>query len=138
MNDRDKLMVKILQETKSIAIVGISADENKSSFEVAYSLREFGYRIFPVNPKLTEWLGEKAYPDLLAIPEKVDAINIFRPSDQVMPFVDQAIQIGAKCVWLPLGIINEAAAKKARAAGLAVIMDACMMIEYGRLIGRQT
>lgn len=138
MNDRDKLMVKILQETKSIAIVGISADENKSSFEVAYSLREFGYRIFPVNPKLTEWLGEKAYPDLLAIPEKVDAINIFRPSDQVMPFVDQAIQIGAKCVWLPLGITNEAAAKKARTAGLDVIMDACMMIEYGRLIGRQT
>lgn len=138
MNDRDKLMMKILQETKSIAIVGISADENKSSFEVAYSLREFGYRIFPVNPKLTEWLGEKAYPDLLAIPEKVDAINIFRPSDQVMPFVDQAIQIGAKCVWLPLGIINEAAAKKARTAGLDVIMDACMMIEYGRLIGRQT
>ena len=138
MNDRDKLMMKILQETKSIAIVGISADENKSSFEVAYYLREFGYRIFPVNPKLTEWLGEKAYPDLLAIPEKVDAINIFRPSDQVMPFVDQAIQIGAKCVWLPLGIINEAAAKKARAAGLAVVMDACMMIEYERLIGRQT
>lgn len=138
MNDRDKLMRKILQETKSIAIVGISADENKSSFEVAYYLRESGYRIFPVNPKLTEWLGEKAYPDLLAIPEKVDAINIFRPSDQVMPFVDQAIQIGAKCVWLPLGIINEAAAKKARSAGLAVVMDACMMIEYGRLIGKQT
>ena len=138
MNDRDKLMMKILRETKSIAIVGISADKNKSSFEVAYSLREFGYRIFPVNPKLTEWLGEKAYPDLLAIPEKVDAINIFRPSDQVMPFVDQAIQIGAKCVWLPLGIINEAAAKKARTAGLDVIMDACMMIEYGRLIGKQT
>ncbi|HET7376425.1 MAG TPA: CoA-binding protein [Anaerolineae bacterium] len=138
MNDQDKLMRKILQETKSIAIVGISADENKSSFEVAYYLRESGYRIFPVNPKLTEWLGEKAYPDLLAIPEKVDAINIFRPSDQVMPFVDQAIQIGAKCVWLPLGIINEAAAKKARAAGLDVVMNACMMIEYGRLIGKQT
>ncbi len=135
MNDRDKLMKKILQETKSIAVVGISANDTKASFEVGYYLREFGYRIFPVNPKLTEWLGEKAYPDLISIPEKVDVVNIFRPSEDVPPFVDQAIQIKAKCVWLPLGIVNEDAAKKARAAGLDVIMDACMMIEYGRLIG---
>jgi hypothetical protein len=135
MNDLDKAKQKVLQEAKSIAIVGVSADDTKASFEVAYYMREFGYKIYPINPKLTEWLGEKVYPDLLSIPDKVDVVNIFRPSDQVMPFVEQAIQIGAKCVWLPLGIVNEEAAKKARAAGLTVFMDSCMMIEYGRLIG---
>ncbi len=135
MNDLDKAKKKMLEETKSIAIVGVSADQEKSSFEVAYYMREFGYKIYPINPKLKEWMGQPAYPDLLSLPEKVDVVNIFRPSDQVMPFVEQSIQIGAKCVWLPLGIVNQEAAKKARDAGLIVFMDSCMMIEYGRLIG---
>ena len=104
MNELDQMKKKVLQESKSIAIVGVSADQEKSSFEVAYYMREFGYKVYPINPKLTEWQGEKAYPDLLSITEKVDVVNIFRPSDQVMPFVEQAIKIGAKCVWLPLGI----------------------------------
>src|SRR5512140_3144657 len=136
MNELDKAKKKVLQETKSIAIVGVSADDTKSSYEVAYYMREFGYTVYPINPKLTEWRGAPAYADLLSLPGPVDVVNIFRPSDQVMPFVEQAIKIGAKCVWLPLGIVNEEAAKKARAAGLTVFMDSCMMIEYGRLIGQ--
>jgi hypothetical protein len=93
-----------------------------------------GYRIVPVNPNLDEALGEKAYPDLLSIPEPVDVVVIFRRSEDVPPVVEQAIQIGAKVVWMQLGIINEAAAERARAAGLEVVMDSCIKIDHQRLI----
>ena len=88
--------------------------------------------IVPVNPTLDQALGEKSYPDLLAVPQPVDLVLIFRRSEAVPPFVDQAIQIGAKAVWMQLGIINEDAARKAGEAGLDVVMDACMMVEHRR------
>jgi predicted CoA-binding protein len=98
-------------------------------------MHEVGYRIIPVNPYLEEALGEKAYPDLLSIPEPVDMVVIFRRSEDVPPVVDDAIEIGAKVVWMQLGIINEEAAAKARAAGLQVVMNSCIKIDHQRAFG---
>ena len=92
-----------------------------------------GYRIIPVNPTLKEAFGQKAYPDLLAVPEKVDVVQIFRPPEQVPAIVEQAIKIGAKVVWMQLGAVNPDAAKTAEAAGLMVVLNKCMMIEHKRL-----
>jgi predicted CoA-binding protein len=98
-------------------------------------LQEQGYRIIPVNPTATEILGEKVYPDLEAIPDKVDVVQVFRKSEDVPPVVDSAIKIGAKVVWMQEGISNEAAAQKAREAGLQVVMNACMRATHRRLLG---
>ena len=95
-------------------------------------MQQHGYEIVPVNPQLDTALGETAYPDLASIPEPVDLVLIFRRSEAVPPFVDQAIEIEAKAVWMQLGIINEEAAAKAREAGLEVVMDACMLVEHRR------
>ncbi len=121
---------KILAETKTIAVVGFSSRTHKAGYYVPAYLREQGYRIIPVNPFLDEELGKKAYPDLLSVPEQVDLVLIFQRSANVPPFVDQAIEIGAKAVWLQQGIRNETAAEKARIAGLDVVQDACMMVEH--------
>ncbi len=121
---------KILAETKTIAVVGFSSRTHKAGYYVPAYLQEQGCRIIPVNPFLDEALGEKAYPDLPAVPEPVDLVLIFQRSANVPPFVDQAIEIGAKAVWLQQGIYNETAAEKARAAGLDVVQDACMMVEH--------
>jgi predicted CoA-binding protein len=98
-------------------------------------LKEQGYRIIPVNPTADEILGEKAYPDLSSIPERVDVVQVFRKPEDVPPVVDEAIKIGAKVVWMQEGIVNEEAAQKAREAGLQVVMDACMRATHRRLIG---
>jgi predicted CoA-binding protein len=123
---------KILQTTRTIAVVGLSSDRSRSRYYFPAYLQENGYRIIPVNPNLTETLGEPAYADLSAISEPVDLVLIFRRPEAVPPFVDQAIAIGASAVWMQLGIINPAAAAKARAAGLDVVMDACMLVEHRR------
>jgi predicted CoA-binding protein len=115
---------------KTIAIVGISDDPTRPSNFVARFLMEHGYKIIPVNPKLTEWEKEKCYPDLLSIPEKVDIIDIFRRSEAIPPIVDEAIAIKAKAVWMQEGIINEEAAAKAQKSGIEVVMDKCMKKEY--------
>ncbi len=120
---------------KTIAVVGISDDPERPSHFVASFLESHGYKIIPVNPKLTEWEGKKCYPDLLSIPEKVDVVDIFRRSEAVPPIVDEAIKIKAKVVWMQEGIVNEEAAEKARAAGIEVVMDRCMKKEYLRLRG---
>ncbi len=120
---------------KTIAIVGISDDPGRPSHFVASFLESRGYNIIPVNPKLTEWEGEKCYPDLLSISEKVDVVDIFRRSDAVPPIVDEAIRIKAKAVWMQEGIVNEEAAAKARDAGIEVVMDRCMKKEYVRVKG---
>ena len=117
---------RILTDSKTVASVGLSANPEKESFGIAAYLKDAGYRIIPVNPKGGEILGEAAYTDLLSIPEKVDVVQLFRPSAEVMPFVEQAIQIGAKVVWMQEGITNVDAAQTARAAGLEVVMDLCM------------
>lgn len=131
----DKELVQLFQTIKTIATVGMSTDPDKPSFYIPYYLRSVGYRIIPVNPTANKIFGETAYPDLVSVPEKVDAVQIFRPSADVPPVVDQAIKIGTKIVWMQEGIVNEAAAKKARAAGLLVVMDRCMRVEHMRLFG---
>jgi len=129
----DEMMKEILLSTKIIACVGLSGNEQKVSNQVGAYLQGQGYRVIPVNPTADEILGEKAYPDLESIPEKIDVVQLFRPSEAVMPFVESAIKIGAKVVWMQEGIKNEEAAQLAREAGLKVVMDACMRATHQRL-----
>ena len=131
----DKEMKEILLSIKTIASVGLSSSDGKESYWIVSYLKEQGYRIIPVNPTATEILGEKVYPSLSAIPDKVDVVQVFRKSEDVPPVVDEAIKIGAKVVWMQESIVNEEAAQKARAAGLQVVMDACMRATHRRLIG---
>ena len=112
-----------LQNSKTIAVVGLSGDPGRISFRVTRYMQEQGYRIIPVNPMIEEVLGEKSYPDLKSVPEPIDMVNIFRRSELVPPVVDEAIEIGAKFIWMQDGVINEAAAEKARSAGLSVVMN---------------
>ena len=124
---------ELLQKSKTIAVVGLSPKPDRPSYEVASYLKTQGYRIIPVNPNEKEVLGEKCYPDLLSIPEPVDTVDIFRRSEEVMPVVEQAIAIKASCVWMQDGVINEAAAAKARSAGLEVIMNDCIARQHRML-----
>jgi len=117
---------RILKQTKTIAVVGLSDKPDRDSYQIASYLQQQGYRIIPVNPRIKEVLGEKAYPRLRDVPDPVDVVDIFRRSEDVPPIVEDAIAIGAKVVWMQSGIVNEEAAARAEAAGLAVIMDACM------------
>jgi predicted CoA-binding protein len=133
----DKQLKEFYKSIKTIASVGLSANVEKPSFGIVYYLQQQGYRVIPVNPTAPEILGEKSYPDLLSIPEKVDVVQLFRRSEDVPPFVEQAIQIGAKVVWMQEGISNPEAAKKAEAAGLTVVMDRCMRAEHIRLFGQK-
>jgi predicted CoA-binding protein len=126
---------KLLAETKTIAVVGFSSRKSRAGFYVPDYLQQQGYRIIPVNPYLTEGLGQKAYPDLASVPEPVDLVLLFQRSENVPPFVDEAIEIGARAVWMQLGIANETAAAKARAAGLDVVQNACMLVEHRRWAG---
>jgi len=126
---------RILRECKTIAVVGLSANEMRPSYFAAKYMQDHGYRIIPVNPNYDEILGEKCYPDLLSIPEPVDMVDLFQRPERVMLFVEQAIKIKAKVVWFQLGVINEEAAKLASDAGLEVVMDRCVKIEYARLFG---
>jgi predicted CoA-binding protein len=120
----------ILNHYKTVAIVGLSPKAERDSHKVGKYLREHGYRIVPVNPGQKEILGEKSYRNLKAIPFPVDTVNIFRKSEAVPPIVDDAIAIGAKVVWMQLGIVHNRAADKARQAGLAVVMSKCIKIEH--------
>lgn len=129
----------ILRQAETIAIVGLSDKPERPSYDVASYLLEQGYTIIPVNPNIAEWRGIKAYRSLSDIPRDirgiVDVVDIFRKSGDVPPIVDEAIRIGAKAVWMQLGIVNEEAAAKARKAGLIVVMDRCMKIEHMKLKG---
>jgi|SRR3990172_1871938 len=124
---------KIIRESKNIAVVGISNKLGRPSLTVASYLKGQGYRIIPVNPTIQDVNGEKCYPDLTSIPEKVDVVDIFRKPADVLPVVEEAVRIGAKAVWLQEGIVNEEAARRAREAGLQVVMDKCMLKEHSRL-----
>jgi signal transduction histidine kinase/predicted CoA-binding protein len=125
---------KIYETTRTIAVVGLTAQPERPSHSVPAFLQKHGFRIIPVNPNLEEALGERAYPNLKEIPEPVDVVLIFRRSEAVLPVVNEAIQIGTRVVWMQEGIINETAAETARNAGLEVVMDTCMRAEYIRLI----
>ena len=125
---------KILENGRTVAVVGLSPRRHRDSHVVAKYLQGQGYRIIPVNPMAEEVLNEKCYPDLKSIPEKIDVVDIFRRSEDVPPIVDQAIDIGASTVWMQLDIVNEEASAKAEDAGLNVIMDKCMLVEHKRLV----
>lgn len=126
---------RILAESKTIAVVGLSDKWHRPSNFAAKYLKDHGYKIIPVNPGQKEILGEKCYPSLLDIQEKVDVVDIFRKPEDVPPIVEDAIKIGAKVIWMQIGVINEEAAKRARDAGLEVVMNRCMKIEHARLFG---
>jgi predicted CoA-binding protein len=136
MND-DQMMKDILLSAKTIASVGLSSNPAKESFGIAAYLKGQGYRVIPVNPTTNEVLDEKAYPDLESVPEEIDVVQVFRKPEDVPPVVDSAIKLGAKAVWMQEGIVNEEAAAKARAAGLKVVMDACMRVTHRRLVGER-
>jgi uncharacterized protein len=126
---------RILRESRVIAVVGLSADWFRPSYFAAKYMQEHGYRVIPVNPKYDSILGEKCYRSLREIPEKVDMVDVFRKTADVAPIADEAIAIGAKVLWQQLGVKNESAAAKARAAGLEAVLDRCVKIEHGRLFG---
>lgn len=125
----------ILSRCKVIAMVGLSANWYRPSFFAAKYLQDHGYRIIPVNPRYDEVLGETCYPTLESIPEQVDVVDIFQVSDRVQPFAESAIEIGAKVVWLQLGVVNQDVAQRVRTSGLLVVQDRCMKIEHARLFG---
>src|SRR5436309_3190296 len=127
--------LRILRENRTIAMVGLSSNPFRPShFAAIYMLAE-GYNVIPVNPREQEILGRRCYPSLRDIPEKVDLVDIFRDPSAVPPIVEEAIAIGAKVIWMQLGVINQLAAQRARAAGLEVVMDACVKIEHARFFG---
>ncbi len=134
MDDVNSLR-RILRDNKVIAVVGLSADWFRPSYFAAKYMQEHGYRIIPVNPKYPQILGEKCYASLRDIPDKVGIVDVFRKTADVGPVADDAIAIGARVLWQQLGVKNEAAAAKARAAGLEAVMDRCVKIEHGRLFG---
>ena len=126
---------RVLGETRTLAVVGLSADWFRPSYFAAKYMQEHGYRIIPVNPRYQEILGEKCYPDLASIPEKVDLVDVFRKPADCADIARQAVSIGAKTLWLQIGVINDEARDIAHAAGLTVVMDRCVKIEYARLFG---
>ena len=125
-------IAELLCSSKTIAVVGLSAKKYRPSYGVSEYLRKAGYRIIPVNPNETEVLGEKSYPDLESVPEKIDIVDIFRRSDLVAPVVDAAIRLGVRGVWMQEVVVDEASAARARAAGITVVMDRCILKEHRR------
>lgn len=126
-------VMDILRESKTIAVVGLSDDPSRPSNEVAAYLQSEGYKIIPVNPRVTEVLGAVCYPDLHAVPGPVDVVDVFRRSEHVVPIARAAVEVGAKVLWLQDGVVNEEAAEIAREAGLAVVMDDCMLRRHAVL-----
>lgn len=125
----------VLKSCHTLAVVGLSAEWHRPSYFAAKYMQEHGYRIIPVNPKYPEILGEKCYPSLAAIPEPVDMVDVFRKSEDCPPIAREAVAIGAKVLWLQLGVVSPEAQAIAQAAGLTVVMDHCVKIEYARLFG---
>ncbi len=126
---------RVLRESRTLAIVGLSADWFRPSYFAAKYMQEHGYRIIPVNPKYDTIFGDKCYPSLSAIPEPVDLVDVFRKPADAPAIAREAVAIGAKTLWLQIGVINDEAVKIAQDAGLTVVMDRCVKIEYARLFG---
>lgn len=128
-----EVLCQLLKRVKSIAVVGLSPNPSRPSHHVAAAMQGFGYRIIPVRPAVDQVLGERAYPDLHALPCTPDLVNVFRAPEHVMPLVEACIELGIKAIWMQDGVINEVAAEKAAAAGMTVIMDRCIYRDYVRL-----
>ena len=135
MPDDIQTLRRILHENRVIAVVGLSANWYRPSFFAAKYMLEHGYTIIPVNPAYAEVLGQKCYASLRDIPAKVDIVDCFRKTEEILPIAEDAIAIGAKVLWQQLGVTNEAAARKAEAAGLDSVMNRCVKIEHARLFG---
>jgi len=123
-----------LERVKTIAVVGLSPRPARPSHRIARRLQQWGYRVIPVRPAVTEVLGEKAYARLSEVPERIDLVDVFRAAKQIGPIVEQCIALGIPAIWIQQGIVNEAAASRARDAGLFVVMDRCIAVEYRRLM----
>jgi hypothetical protein len=135
MADDTPALRRILTACRTLAVVGLSADWNRPSYFAAKYMQHHGYRIVPVNPRYDEILGERCYASLTDIPHPVDLVDVFRRTQDVLPIAEQAIAIGAKCLWQQLGVMNLDADRLARAAGLDSVMDRCVKIEHARLFG---
>lgn len=131
-----RVIQRLIRETRTIAIVGLSSDPQRASWFVASYLKKEGYTIIPVNPKAERILGEKAYPDLASIPVPVDVVEVFRPASEGLEIAKQAVAIKAKALWMQLKLVNIEAAEFARRNGLTVVLDSCLKMEHGRYSGR--
>jgi len=136
MSPSDAQIRQILETASTIAIVGLSDKPDRDSYHVAEYLQSHGYRVIPVNPTVDTVLGEKSYVRAADIPETIDIVDVFRKPDSAMAVVADAIEAGARVVWMQLGVVNQEAAEKAEAAGLQVVMDRCIKIEHRRLLGQ--
>ena len=126
---------RVLRDSRTLAVVGLSADWFRPSNFAAKYMQEHGYKVIPVNPKYAEILGERCYPDLRSIPVPVDLVDVFRKPADCVPIAADAVAIGAKVLWLQIGVVNDEAQRLAAAAGLTVVVDRCVKIEYARLFG---
>lgn len=135
MTDDIATLRRILRDCRTIAVIGLSAEWHRPSYFVAKYLQQHGYRIIPVNPRYAEVLGERCYPSLSDIPQPVDMVDVFRRTEDVLPIAEQAVAIGARCLWQQIGVKNLAAAERVRAAGLDTVLDRCVKIEHARLFG---
>ncbi|MBC7731323.1 MAG: CoA-binding protein [Bacteriovorax sp.] len=135
MHDDISTLRRILRECRSIAVVGLSAEWHRPSFFAAKYMQQHGYRVVPVNPRYAEVLGERCYASLADIPHPVDMVDVFRRADDVLPIAEQAIAIGARCLWQQIGVTNLAADELAREAGLDSVLDRCVKIEHARIFG---
>jgi predicted CoA-binding protein len=132
-NPSDEVLRQLLIDTRTIAVVGASSNPDRSSNGIMGKLLKVGYRVIPVNPQETEVLGQRAYPTLAAIPEKVDLVDVFRRAEHTPALADEAVAIGAKALWLQQGIVNEEAAARAERGGLIVVMDSCIGVMHSLL-----
>ena len=135
-NPPEAEIAAFLKTVKTVAVVGFSPRPQRASNNLSRQMQRFGLRIIPVRPGIAEGLGEKAYPDLLSVPDPVDVVDVFRAPENVPAIVDECIARGFRAIWLQDGVINDEAAARAKAAGMTVIMDRCLMRDYTRLIAR--
>jgi len=133
-NPPDAAIRACLERVKTIAVVGLSPRPDRPSHRIARRLQAWGYRVIPVRPAVREVLGEKAYARLADVPHKIDLVDVFRAAQEIGPLVEQCIALGIPAIWIQQGIVNDAAAARARAAGLFVVMDRCIAVDYRRLM----
>jgi uncharacterized protein len=136
-NPGDEERRALLKGVKTIAVVGLSPNPARPSYGVAQWLKRFGYRIIPVRPAVTEVLGEKAYPTLSVVPERIDLVDVFRAAEHIPAVVEECIRLGLPAIWIQEDIVHEAAARRAQEAGMTVVMDRCIFKDYIALIGWQ-